>query len=117
MNTSAAGREQLGQGRRSGLECGLPLQVLEIFTLAADDGIQVQVVSYYAAEGDTTGGTEMPDRDMGLEETLGMGWLMKRREGCSKHIPTCTLLGICSTCHSLPLKSLEVRMSLSNDVS
>jgi hypothetical protein len=89
----------------------LPLQVSKIFTLA-DDGIRGRVVSCDAAEGDTTGGMGILDRDMDSGETLGMEWLMKRHGGCSKHTPTCTLLDICSMCHFLPLKSPEARMSL-----
>jgi len=102
--------------RRSGLEYGLPLQVLEIFTLEADDGIREQVVSCDAAEGDTAGGTGMLDRDTGLEETLGTGWLMKRHASCSKHTRAYTRLDICLMCR-FRRKSRAARTFLSTDVS
>ena len=116
MNTSAAGTEQSGRGQRSGLEYGLPLQVSNIFTLAGD-GIREQGVSCDAAEGDTTELTGMSDQSMELEETLGMGWLMKHHKGCSKHTRACIRLDICSTYHFQLLKNLEAHTFLSIDVS
>ena len=114
--TSAAGTEQSGQRRRSGLEYGLPLQVSNIFTLAGDD-IRLQVVSCDAAEGGTTGEMGTLGRDMGLVETLEMGWLTKHHKDYSKHISTYNLLGICLKCHFLPMKSQEAHKSLSSDDS
>ena len=82
-----------------------------------DDGIGVQVVSCDAVEEDTVVETGMLGQRMEQEETLGMEWLTKHHTGYLKHTPTYIPLGICLTCHFLPLKSLEVRTFLSSDAS